>query len=213
MNSNRILIIACAAIAVAVLLGGWFLGIGPLLAQADRDRVAASDLSARNDLLVVQIAKLKAQDENLTELESALADARIAIPASSDLDELVVQLADGAAAAGVTLNSVDFASPEQFAPLPRFTSVASNGVPAESLVTIAFTVSASGGRDNLIAFADAVGTTPRLSVLTSSAMGFDGEIWGGTVQGIVYVLLDAPIAADAAPVAPVTPDPEATPAP
>ena len=211
MNSNRILLIACAAIAVAVLIGGWFLGIGPQLAQADRDRVAASDLSARNDLLTVQIAKLKAQDENLTELETALAEAQVAIPGESALDDFVVQLVDAQAAAGVTLTSVDFAAPLPFAALPRFASIDANGASADSLVTIAFTVSATGGRDNLVAFADLVGTTPRLSVLTSSTMGFDGEIWGGTVQGIVYVLLAAPIAADTAVVP--TPTPEATPAP
>lgn len=77
-------VIGTAVVSAALLAIAWFLAISPQLDEASLAREQATEESARNDLLEIQIAQLEADFANIEEFRATLAGLQSQVPASLD---------------------------------------------------------------------------------------------------------------------------------
>ena len=92
--------------SLVVLLGGYFLLVGPKRSQAAELRGAAALQVSANSALELQLAQLKAQARNLPKEQARLAAVAARIPTNRALPALIRALNDAAKGAGVELLSV-----------------------------------------------------------------------------------------------------------
>lgn len=215
VKSNRSWILGAVLISVIVIAVGWFLGVQPQLAAGATATAEARNLDDQNGLQQLELARLKAQDEAIVELEAELAGLEKSIPSSSLLEEYTAELFRTATANGLTVIQIDYADAAIFAPTPAFVERVPAGVALENFVSVPFSISLGGPRDNLNAFLGAIQKGSRLTIVSdlTFAQGPDATSWGMDVTGTVFVLFgpgDSPQT-----VVPVDPaaDPAATPAP
>lgn len=105
-----------AVLAALVAAGAWFVVIQPTLADAETQRQTASDQRDHNDVLKMQIAKLKAEYAHIDDYRNEIADLRTKIPTVGDLAEVTREIQTTATAAGVTISVLEPGTPAEFAP-------------------------------------------------------------------------------------------------
>lgn len=206
-TNNRIWNIAGALVIIAALVGGWFLGVSPQLDAMNRANSDREQLVDRNALAELQIAALKKQFEKLPELEAELAEVRKSVPEVSNLETFTAEIRAAELASGATVLAINYEAAQPFLPVGDFATLVPPSVDMTKFAVIPFTVSARGGRDNLVTLLDGIQNTPRLAVSNSLAFAGDGAEWGLDVHGFVYVLLEEALVAP--PVAPTTEEPAA----
>lgn len=220
-----------AFLAVVILALAWFLAINPTLAAASDLRSQAEATTASNEMLELQVTKLKADFEKLPEYQAELAGLQVQIPTDAQLSAYLRQLDAIAVAHTVTLTTVAPSVPttvvlaapvapvavapaptDGTAPAPEAGTDPAAVPPAPvaatapaGLASIAFTITALGTYDNVLAFtSDLQNATPRLFLVTSlngtsqkdqPASGGRPETKEGDLElvigGLVYVLPDA----------------------
>ncbi|MBD3777756.1 MAG: hypothetical protein IE923_00625 [Micrococcales bacterium] len=112
--SAKVWVGGTALLAVLVLVAAWFLLIDPVMAQAADDTTQAESQRQQNDLLELEIAKLKEQATHLEEYKAELADLRLQMPVTGDGASISRELQSLAEAAGVTITSVAPSQPQPF---------------------------------------------------------------------------------------------------
>jgi Tfp pilus assembly protein PilO len=95
-----------AALAVLLLVGGWFFLVSPKRSEAADLRDQAASASRNNDSLSVQLARLKAQAKDLPKQQAALAAVAAKIPGTPAMPTLIRSLNAAAADTGVELVSL-----------------------------------------------------------------------------------------------------------
>jgi Tfp pilus assembly protein PilO len=111
MTRTRKWSMLAAAMAVLVLLAGWFLLVSPKRASADDLRVQAAAQTTKNDGLKVQIAELQALQKDLPKQQAIIADVQQRIPQNPDLPALIRSLSSMATSAGVDIHSFSPVAP------------------------------------------------------------------------------------------------------
>lgn len=104
-------IVGTAVLVVALFAGGWFLLVGPTLANASATRQQASDIRDANVTLTAKIATLKKQFAQIDTFKADLATLRTQVPATADTANLLRGLQSAAQTTGVTLISVTPGTP------------------------------------------------------------------------------------------------------
>lgn len=198
--NNRIWNIVGALVIIAALVGGWFLGVSPQLDAMNRSNSDRELLVERNALAELEIASLKAQFARLPELEAELAEARKSVPEVSNLETFTAEIRAKEAESGATVLTISYGTAQPFIPVGEFAGLVPPSVDVSKFVVIPFSISAKGGRDNLIALLDGIQNTARLAVVNSAIVAGDGTEWGLDVGGVVYVLLEEAVVAPPAPV-------------
>ncbi|WP_298457765.1 hypothetical protein [uncultured Cellulomonas sp.] len=107
---------ATAMIAAAMMAGGWFLAIGPRLAEAADTRTDAASVEERNLVLDAQLTALEQQDAELPALESELVTLQAQLPPDARLPALLDELSALADTHAVTLLAVTPGTPTAVAP-------------------------------------------------------------------------------------------------
>ncbi|WP_025156593.1 hypothetical protein [Leifsonia aquatica] len=102
MDKNKLWIIGAALVMVAIVAGGWFLGIQPQLANAAAADAQRAQVVAENARQTATLAKLKTAYARLPELKSDLASLRESIPEGTDLPSFVDQVTDLCASTGAS---------------------------------------------------------------------------------------------------------------
>jgi len=184
MDRYRLSLIIIGVLAVAILGGGWALGIQP---QLDRMNTAAKQTAAITQLNTVQEAKnaaLAADSKKMDEFAAQLAADQAQIPQARAQQDLVDQFDAAAASSGVVIESL------VFDPAVAYVPPAGVAVPTpagETLVAVPTTITASGPRANLEAFAAAVQASTRIvSIASSQYIGPDDS--AVTLVGTTWVL-------------------------
>ncbi|MGV8969714.1 MAG: hypothetical protein ACOH1J_04620 [Microbacteriaceae bacterium] len=213
VKSNRTWILAAVVISIAIVAAGWILGIQPQLDTVSRASSEATNINDQNQLAELELARLKAQQEELPQLEGELKDLQASIPQRALLDEYTVALFSLAAENGVTLVSVDYAGASTFAPTTAFAELVPATVNPETFITIPYSISLSGSRENLESFLRAVQLGKRLTIIGGSSLAEspDASVWGMDFTGTVFVLLGPDGIQEGAlqaPADPVTPTPD-----
>jgi Tfp pilus assembly protein PilO len=143
--------VALAAVAViAIMAGGWFLVVSPKRSDAAALRSQTADKQRSNDMLVQQIAALKAQAKDRPMVQAKLAAVAAKIPNNGALPTLIRSLNAAAADTGVELVSMAPTAPSALAAAPTGATTA--------------TVPAAGASAPSAAAGAAVGTLEQIGV-------------------------------------------------
>ncbi|MGF3979375.1 hypothetical protein ACQX72_14215, partial [Staphylococcus aureus] len=92
MDKNRLWVVGAVIVAVAIVAGGWFLGVQPQLAATAAAELERVQSDAQNATHQAELDKLKSDYADLDRLKSQLAALQTSIPEGSELPSFVDQL-------------------------------------------------------------------------------------------------------------------------
>lgn len=113
---NRLWVGISVLVSMAILAGGWFIGIDPQLQLQKTTNEQRETVEARNTVARADIARLKAASENLPALETQLAGLQAAVPPGINGSDFIASLDKMAVASGATLTSFTLADPIAYEP-------------------------------------------------------------------------------------------------
>jgi Tfp pilus assembly protein PilO len=202
---NRLWAIITAFVCVLLLGAGWFLGVEPRLAAADRANEQRQTIEAQNNVARAEILRLQKAEDNRAQLETQLADLRAAVPAGVDGSGFLSALDQIVAANGVVLASVSLSDPIAYVPPAEgeFSPLTDPAITAENFVAVPVKIAVGGTNDQVLAFLASLQSEKRLILVNEVARVRDesvADLYGLAVSGFIYVLRDpaAEAAADAA---------------
>lgn len=115
MTQTRKWVIGTGVLCVLVLVATWFLVVTPKMNEAADTRDQNDAALSEQDQLRTTLTQLKAQFEDIESYKSQLDLLRTQIPESPELASFIQQVNDGAAAAGVTILSLQPQEAQSFA--------------------------------------------------------------------------------------------------
>ena len=228
MNKNRLWLIGIGAAIVLVLVGGWFVGVSPILSQTSAASAQLASTDAVNSASSSRLSTLKANFSRIDDLKSQLKELSASVPDAADsavflreIDALTsahsvqlqsVTLQNGttfvppvAPAAASSTTSTDSSATPSPTPSPSASASASPVVPAVAgpaarLVLIPTQISVSGTYDNVMAFVGGVQAGERLYLVSNVTVTSDSTSGGFTaaLTGWIYALPSATDTAQAA---------------
>ena len=106
MKNNRLWFIGTALVTVAVILLGLVLGILPKLAEVTVADLDTATVLADNDARRAEVARYKEQYENIDDIQDSLDDLQVALPPTPGYTDIIRELNELTAAAGVSFYAV-----------------------------------------------------------------------------------------------------------
>jgi len=215
MDKNRLWVMGAIVAIVALVGGGWLLGIAPQLAvaaTANTDRANMVVANARNQVV---LAKLKRDYENIGVLRNQLSTLQKAVPAKADISSFVTELNSLAGAHKVTLKSITVSDAKPYTPATQAAASAAGKttsapqtnpkITAANFVIIPVQISVAGDYGRVLDFVNDVQMGQRLILVSSlsttgatDSKGTKGSpsTSGGaqkvdsSIGGYIYVLLN-----------------------
>jgi Tfp pilus assembly protein PilO len=198
MDKNRIWIIAGALVIVMVAALGWVLGVQPQLDIANANDAQRAGVEAQNLVHHSDLNALKAKYEQLPQLKKELETLRASIPATADLDTLIGELHALEGSNDVKVTALTTLDATAFIPSVEIASTVPASISATNFVAIPIKLTVKGNTKKALEFVEALQTGDRLFLVSDLAFtpieGKKGEA-SADISGLVYVLLDKPIAA------------------
>ena len=118
MNSNnRVWILGSMLVSVAILAGGWFIGVAPMLAlsaKADSDRRTVEEDNVQQELTLVDLQTRYAQ---LPEISGQLAALSVSMPATAEMANFLQMVTSAQAASETFVTDVSVADAVPYAPV------------------------------------------------------------------------------------------------
>ena len=117
MNMNRIWTLSCVVLIGAILAGGYFVGISPLLsaaAVADADRI---DVEQQNLRYTTDLATLKQDFSQIEARRAELATAQAVVPSDAEDEQFIGELHELQESSGATITSFTVSDPKAYAPV------------------------------------------------------------------------------------------------
>jgi Tfp pilus assembly protein PilO len=220
MDRDRLWLPGGVLVLGITMLAGWFLGIAPQLEVARDTRVERIAVEERNVGFEVRLATLEEQFAGIGDLENELAELRGAIPSDGELPDFIRQVTSIAEEHQVSVTSIALSDAQPFVipeaavatdpaaepaidPAAAATETGATAAPTTSLspeqfLAVPVTVIVEGGNDAALAFiqglqfGDRVITIINLSTQPLAAEDSAGPVTA-TINGLVYVLLDASV--------------------
>ena len=185
MDKHRLTLIVIGMLGVAVVLGGWLLGVQPQLDRIDTANAQTASLRQLNDVQQAKNTALAADNKRLDEWKAALAENERQIPASRAQQELINQIDAAAAASGVMVKDLRFdAAAPYVAPAGVEVSAPSSG----ALISVPMTLSVQGPRPQLEDFVARLQGSLRIVTIDSSQYS-GGEDSSLALSGATWVLM------------------------
>lgn len=198
--SAKVWVAGTAVLAVLLLAATWLLAVQPVTASAAEDTAQAEQQRQQNDLLELEIVKLREQATHLEEYQAQLQSLRLQMPTTGDGASISRELQGLATAAGVTILTVQPSVPEPFvapaaaaAPAPDATQAPAADAPADGTTdgtepaapsgvagfyAVPITMSSVGSYDASVAFLRAVQSEASRLYLVSSITAVTQEAEG-----------------------------------
>ncbi|QNK80363.1 hypothetical protein [Nakamurella sp. PAMC28650] len=185
-----------AAVAILILVVGWFFVISPQLSATASIRDQADSAQVQNSVLQAKNSKLKKENDNVATPRAGLAAALAELPSDGGLPAFTRQLSAQATANSVSLTSVivggvlpvagAVAAPAAAATTETGTAAGATAAPAATsaggLMQIPVSLVVTGLGKNDIAFLKALQVTgPRRALVSAIQLAPSG---GGTATGI-----------------------------
>ena len=187
MDRNRIKMIIAALTGVAVLALGFLLGVQPQLASASAAADQRSTIETQNEGLRATLAQLVTENDQLSTLTADRDTRRASVPDAADMPELIRQLDEMAAAAGVpvtsftTADAVSYEMPASAVP-PVADATASGGEePADGDAAASAPAEAAGPT------APTTFTDPAVTAANFSTIAVTVDIQGSYDQALDFV--------------------------
>ena len=239
MRNNRLWILGCSILTVAILALGLLLGISPRLLEAQNADAQREQVANNNAALRVQTAALKKQYENIDELRAQLDELSQEVPSDASLDDFFDELAALAEANGVSVDSYT-GGPAQHYALPNADETTSTTdvlplvsplITPENFLMLPVNLSMSGSLEGLKGFLgdlqkasrlvlvqsiNLTGSTTTTTTTTSGAKSSSvtSTSYTASITGFMYALLAPGGTVPAAtPTEEPTEEPTATPTP
>ncbi len=213
MNKNRLWTIGAVIVMVAVIAGGWVIGIQPQLAAVASANQTRANVEVQNTTNEALLTRLKRDYEGIDGLKNQLVILRTAVPAGAEMPSFVTELNGLASTHGITVKSITVTDAKPYTPA----TMPSNGTPqtgvttnpkitSANFVVIPVQFSITGTYARVLDFVHDVQTGPRLFLVSTLSSAGSTHSTGGaaaktasatasgtvdsTVGGFVYVLLD-----------------------
>jgi hypothetical protein len=186
-----------AAVAILILVVGWFFVISPQLSATASIRDQADSAQVQNSVLQAKNSKLKKENDNVATLRAGLAAALAELPSDGGLPAFTRQLSAQATANSVSLTSVIVgvvlpvagavaapaaAAAAETGTAATGTTAAAAATSAGGLMQIPVSLVVTGLGKNDIAFLKALQVTgPRRALVSAVQLAPSG---GGTATGI-----------------------------
>lgn len=195
--SIRIWIIASAAAALVLLIGGWFLGVQPQLAAAATAASTTTNVQTQNQATRMKLAGLTraaAKSESMR-----IEDARLlkAVPSILKPNTFIRRVTEVAALDGVKVlaispsNAVAYTAPAASSAAGGLALAKTNPlITPANFAVVPVTVSVSGGSDSLVQFMHDIQNDERTFSITAFQIGKDGATSEVTaaLTGSIYTL-------------------------
>jgi len=215
LQDKRLWLGGGAAVAVMIVLIGWFLVIDPELSAAATTRAETEAAQAQNVVMEAKNDTLKAQNDNVAALRTSLEELLAALPSDDGLPAFTRQLSEQAGPS-VVLTSIVVG-----AVAPVAAEVAATGItPAiettieagtttgaitpeasTDLVQVTITVAAAGLGSDLLTFLQRIQTGPRRVLVTGSQLTPSGDaeagIDGQCSLSLTLTIFSAPMSPEA----------------
>lgn len=185
-------------VVIALVAGGYFLGVSPFLAQQDQADSARQDAADANDALEAEIASLRAADKNLDQYEALAADYEALVPRTVESQRFIRTLDGLAAANGVTISEItidsflQYSAPagggdavDELAP-PPYTNAK---ITDKNFVIVPFGITVEGGWAESLAFVNQLQFGDRLILYTSIEQETTDTAYSTVIEGYMYVLI------------------------
>jgi hypothetical protein len=235
LNKDKLWIFGGIALMLAIALGGYVLGVSPVMAQAASVATQTSTIQASNNKTRADLVSLKSQFANIGPLTAKLDKLRGSIPVEANSSAFLNELAVLAAKNGVTITEVTvgtavlYAAPVATAPATTPTdgstatptpaaTPAAGAAPAApvqtvggGLVLVPIIISSKGAFNNVRNFNGAVQVGTRLFFATEATIATDAnKVTTGTLTGDAFTLAGTSNVVTPTTLVP-TPDPTETP--
>jgi Tfp pilus assembly protein PilO len=205
---NRLWILISTVVCIALLAGGWFIGVSPNLAAAAEADEQRAGVQAQNDSLRAELSSLRAASEEMPEMTGRLDKLQGSIPPGVHGSQFLAEFDRLVTGAGVTVESIALGAPARYeAPTADEASDASAAellpqasplVTADNFVTVPLDITVIGSNEQVLAFAGALQSATRLVLVTNVSMQRDADVEGGpsgqftaSFTGQMYVLESA----------------------
>jgi Tfp pilus assembly protein PilO len=106
VNKNRLSLILAALTAVAIAVGGFFLGVQPQLASASADEAQQTQTDQTNATSRAELDRLRERFTTLDAMQASLDGLRDSVPATADTDAFIRSLDTVAGTSGAAVSSV-----------------------------------------------------------------------------------------------------------
>lgn len=197
MSRNRLMLLLAAVAALAVVAGGFFLGVQPQLARVATANEESRSIASSNEATRTEIARLREQAKGLPKMRAELAALRSSVPSSAAVSAFIGQLNTTAEGSGVKVATITVGDAAAYTPpveatpaagtaatgaataTPTPTPSATAAVPqapktttdssitAENFSVIPVSVSVNGEFAQALSFVKGVQSSPRLFLIDS----------------------------------------------
>lgn len=196
---NRVWYLLSAVIAIAIVVGGFLVGIQPQLAAASASAASLSQVQAQNAALKTKEQSLATAAKEMDSLKSTYAGLQAQIPGDVEGSAFLTELNTLTDSTGVTLKATQFSQQRAYTPAAAAAAAAATtttgstaspspsatpaaapsvapGTPlsnplitSKNLVMIPVSIQVTGTTAQTLAFASALREQPRLMLITSVA--------------------------------------------
>jgi Tfp pilus assembly protein PilO len=240
MNTNRLWVFGAVIAMFAIAVGGWFVGISPVVAEAAAADQQFASVTQSNSASQAKLVQLKQQYANIDPLQKSLDSLRQSIPEGADASGFLQELDNLSVAEGVTITTVTISSATVYqasgagsaassaaatgttstatptpAPSPTTAPATPTSTPSGQFVQIPVLIVVTGSFDAVRNFLGALQTGTRLYFATSVQIGQSSSgNASGSFTGDIFTLQgtsDAP--KSTTPTGTSTPTPTPTPLP
>ncbi|HEX4392382.1 MAG TPA: hypothetical protein VH084_12720 [Mycobacterium sp.] len=243
MNSDRLWVIAAVAVMVVIAIGGWFVGVSPIVAQGAAADSQTASINQANSANQAKVALLKKQFAHIAKFQNKLDKLRLSIPEQTQASAFLAEVNALCQKDSVTLASLTIASSTIYqAPTTKTTSADSSttstatptptptpstptatpgsttGASAGQLVQIPVQITVGGSISQVVDFMGDVQLAARLYLAAGSGLSYsptDGT-YQGSLTGFLFTLQgtsDQPNATTPTDTSTATPTPTAIPTP
>jgi Tfp pilus assembly protein PilO len=183
MTQTRKWTAVTAAVAVLVLVAGWFLLVRPQHSKADTLKAQAAAQQQANQVLQTQIASLRAEQKNLPQEQKVLQKLASQLPDTDAEPALIRQLSTVADGSGVDLSSV---TPGQAAAVSSTGSTTLGSTSTAGLMQIPLSMTISGAYANIESFFQSLEKMPRSVLVTGVSLSYGDKAITGTLTTTVF---------------------------
>ena len=208
MNQARTWTIGLVVVVLLIIVGGWQLGISPIVTQINAANSQAATIQTSNASTESQLASLKLQYAHIGKLRAKLNTLRLSIPEQAAASTFISEVTALGASTGVTIQSVDISVATDYAAsttgdssTTTSTTTPSTATPTTpgattttptggGLVDLAVTVNASGPYSEAQSFMGLLQTGTRLFVVNTASLTGSGSASNGLVvmSGNIFTL-------------------------
>lgn len=188
MDKHRLTLIVIGLFGVAIVLGGWFIGVQPQIDRMDAANSQTASLTQLNETQQAKNDALATDNEKLGDYKNELAAKQREIPASRSQQDLINQIDAAAVAAGVSVKSLRFDTAAAYvAPA----GIAVSGPSSGTLIDVPLTLNATGERAQLEDFIAKLQQSSRIVTISASTYTRGDDVPSVDLTGTTWVLLPA----------------------